>query len=262
MPTALDTRERLRRRRHILHTRHTVLRRIFSAASIAVAHLLFVRRRNHFRNQLLRGIFENAGRIALRIAHNHAARHIFGLLLMPASFIASSFANAMCPSSRSTKTGLSFVTLVNQFMRRQNRPASSARDPIRHSQSKRPSLASPQTRQSAGETPFASSASRSCTLAKPAPPSTKCTCESLNPGTTRLPPNSTMLVVGPAHFITVFRRTHTHNPVAANSHRVRLRLLRILRPDLAPHQNRIRKPCAIDNGGAAPKRHNKGVNKI
>ena len=62
-------------------------------------------------------------------------------------------------------------------------------------------------------------ASRSCTDARPKPPATKWTCESMNPGTTIIPPASMTRVSGRASFFTsaLVPTTAMRSPVTASA---------------------------------------------
>ena len=116
----------------------------------------------------------------------------------PASFNATEFATAMCPSNRFTKTGVAGDTASMSWLVGSAggfHSWSSQSPPSTHSPAGVFCTRSPiSLANSCGD-----GAWRKSTLSSCRPPPMKCTCESLNPGRTRAPPASRTLVAGPRH---------------------------------------------------------------
>src|SRR5215831_1699151 len=123
------------------------------------------------------------------------------LAVMPARRKVTELARDSCPSYRFTQTGVSGVTgsissLVGRFGG--DHFCSSQSPPTIHSPLAVVFTRSPILRaNSSGE-----AASFNCTSERWSPPSTKCTCASLNPGNSSLPCASSTFVWGPCHVST------------------------------------------------------------
>src|SRR6202167_96956 len=118
--------------------------------------------------------------------------------VMPASCNACELGSAMWPSSRLTKTGWPALTAsISRGVGRRTGVQSSWSHPPPVIQRPGGSLAANSAmRRRNSSSDFAS---RNCTPAKLSPPLTKCTCASLKPGSTSLPPTSSTSVPAPIH---------------------------------------------------------------
>ena len=115
----------------------------------------------------------------------------------PASCSASELASAMCPSRREIQTGLSGVIASIQSRRGSSPPQFvwSHAPPVIHS----PGSAARANAAIRNTNSSGVGASRSCTDARELPPARKCTCVSMNPGTSRPPSAAICSVPSPIY---------------------------------------------------------------